>query len=1003
MKKFISEIIIGALAVNLLAPCVFGESNVLNNDDLYTEESVFEEYLDSEISNEDYCEADGFVLADNDGAPALLSGGDNVIARFGSSYLDTSAPMSKDFSSDITSPVTSAKVAVCKSGSALGTCGIRNNVPFVLNEENSYVSVTYYVKAVTADEGTNPRVSGLLQYCTANGSNGGNTVNAFAGIKNEQTLENDVWYKCFQIFKIDSTGYSASGKDFSALRFVLNAGQPGQTTYLGGFSVYNFGTEFEYLDAQNTENAIIEYIEQPKLSEISVGGKLPEGFDPNVNRYMIRTDDPDEEIVTSHSIFADVETETEDNQNGVRTVNLTVNTYKSDIINKYGSYANTNVYTVYMVQSDVLSADDFGIYSKDGEPRNGISKGENVIKMRLKNRSEAVDATLFFAVLNDESKACIDVKSVDVLLAKNAVSDEISENIEVLDDGKYSLKVFAVDRQSYKPLTGNLSGSDTLAEGGEYGKINAVVNYEKSVIEASGRLKGGMGQRFFAAVVGGKGGFSLNSVCFADLITASPDGTFLFEFVPCNADKYTYFTLYVFDEELNTYQTAGFDYFDESVIDKAAEWFETASENDVSDALSEKILINGNIKASVIFGGKLEQYTALINKSYVDKALAKTKFASVADLVSAFENAVADAKICDEFNLSDADNFDLLVVKYAEKLKIDLNENYAYKALGDDGKKAVFDKLCEKKNFSEPDEIGIAVNDAVILYLYNNSSWGDIAELCGYYKDILKIDLTDVKFVSLGETRQANVFKAMQSAVFTQKSDIASKFYAETQSQYSLMNSGSGKSSGGGGGTKGGTISVAPTVPSDEPKDDDNVKFTDVDESNWAKDYIYDLCKKGIINGFDDGTFKPDNELTRAEFVKMTVLAFGMYDGNAEVNFSDCANDDWYYPFVASAVRNGAVNGISESLFAPNEKITRQDMAVIIYRIINGRITVESDYDGINLNDFGKVTNYAKESVSEIFKAGIISGDENGNFAPMNFATRAEAAKVISVILSLNN
>lgn len=98
MKKLISKILLGSFAVNLLVPCVFGESNEFYNDYLYAEESAFEENFDGETN--EYFNADNVIFASEGGAPGILSSGDNVLARFGSSYLDTSAPVTMDFGSD---------------------------------------------------------------------------------------------------------------------------------------------------------------------------------------------------------------------------------------------------------------------------------------------------------------------------------------------------------------------------------------------------------------------------------------------------------------------------------------------------------------------------------------------------------------------------------------------------------------------------------------------------------------------------------------------------------------------------------------------------------------------------------------------------------------------------------------------------------------------------------------------------------------------------------------
>ena len=115
-----------------------------------------------------------------------------------------------------------------------------------------------------------------------------------------------------------------------------------------------------------------------------------------------------------------------------------------------------------------------------------------------------------------------------------------------------------------------------------------------------------------------------------------------------------------------------------------------------------------------------------------------------------------------------------------------------------------------------------------------------------------------------------------------------------------------------------------------------------MDQQPWAKESILALVDQDIINGYSDGTFRGDNNVTREEFIKMMVTAFDVYDAGATCAFSDVEEGAWYYPYVASAAESGLAYGKEDGTFGCGENITRQDMAVIVYRAsVNAGIVAE--------------------------------------------------------------
>ena len=172
--------------------------------------------------------------------------------------------------------------------------------------------------------------------------------------------------------------------------------------------------------------------------------------------------------------------------------------------------------------------------------------------------------------------------------------------------------------------------------------------------------------------------------------------------------------------------------------------------------------------------------------------------------------------------------------------------------------------------------------------------------------------------------------------------------------------------------------------------------FSDLDSVSWAKTAILEFAVNNWIIGKEDGMFAPNDSITREEFVKIAVNAFGLYDDNAVCNFNDTSVDDWHYRYIGSALNMGLVNGITEDDFGTGKTITRQDMAVIIYRIaqkIGLQFTDDGEY--IPFADEELISNYAAEAVAELAKSGIINGVGNNSFLPGGNATRAEAVKML--------
>lgn len=205
-----------------------------------------------------------------------------------------------------------------------------------------------------------------------------------------------------------------------------------------------------------------------------------------------------------------------------------------------------------------------------------------------------------------------------------------------------------------------------------------------------------------------------------------------------------------------------------------------------------------------------------------------------------------------------------------------------------------------------------------------------------------------------------------------------------------------GGSSGSGGKTQTGSIGGYVSAPTPALPDGPNNIYNDVSSEHWAFKYINSLSKKGIINGFDGNMFMPEANVTRAEFVKILVEAFSVAKSQ-NTPFTDVNSSDWFAPYIAGAYDIGLVIGDGQN-FRPNEQITRQDAAVMIYRFATH---YDYKFEAIDnsFTDKSAISGYATDAVNALVSASVINGMPDGSFAPESYATRAEAAKMIFEIL----
>lgn len=177
-------------------------------------------------------------------------------------------------------------------------------------------------------------------------------------------------------------------------------------------------------------------------------------------------------------------------------------------------------------------------------------------------------------------------------------------------------------------------------------------------------------------------------------------------------------------------------------------------------------------------------------------------------------------------------------------------------------------------------------------------------------------------------------------------------------------------------------------------KTEEQADYSDVATYRWSYEYIKGLTEKNIISGNGNGMFEPERNITRAEFVKMLMLALNIKNDGLPMDFEDVSAQDWYYEYVQAAYSKGIVEGY-DGYFGANDKITRQDMAVMICR---SGANLEFVKEPEDFEDMEDVSDYALESIKALSKANILNGD-NDKILPKENATREQAAKMIYLVM----
>lgn len=179
------------------------------------------------------------------------------------------------------------------------------------------------------------------------------------------------------------------------------------------------------------------------------------------------------------------------------------------------------------------------------------------------------------------------------------------------------------------------------------------------------------------------------------------------------------------------------------------------------------------------------------------------------------------------------------------------------------------------------------------------------------------------------------------------------------------------------------------------------VRFSDVPENFWAYPFIAALSQRGIISGFNDNTFRPNQPVTRAEFATFVQRAFDQSPTESTEQYKDIASDFWAAPAIQEATRTGFLTGYPGNVFQPTQQIPRVQALVALVSGLNLSSQSPTDQTLQTYQDAAQVPNWASDQVAAATEAGlVVNYPDQESLRPNALTTRAEAAAFIHQALA---
>ncbi|MHA6482498.1 choice-of-anchor I family protein [Paenibacillus sp. strain BS8-2] len=188
------------------------------------------------------------------------------------------------------------------------------------------------------------------------------------------------------------------------------------------------------------------------------------------------------------------------------------------------------------------------------------------------------------------------------------------------------------------------------------------------------------------------------------------------------------------------------------------------------------------------------------------------------------------------------------------------------------------------------------------------------------------------------------------------------------------------------------TTPVPTTTPTPETPE-----FSDV-FGHWAAEPINKLAEKKILEGMPDGSFQPDSQMTRAQYMAVLFRLLGLEESDSSQGFNDVADDAWYSTYVNALSEFGIATGYPDGSFQPDKEMTREEAFVLLYRAVKDSLP-EGSGAAPTFDDSADVSDWAQEAIAALVEAGVVEGSPDGKLNPQGTITRAEIAKIIAAFV----
>lgn len=379
-----------------------------------------------------------------------------------------------------------------------------------------------------------------------------------------------------------------------------------------------------------------------------------------------------------------------------------------------------------------------------------------------------------------------------------------------------------------------------------------------------------------------------------------------------------------------------------------------------------------------------------VTDDLTEKMLNMKTVNSVTDIQNNFSDAYS---VCTINNASDAAAIEKVILNNSDKLSELYPTVYktylSYKGAGTGFINQNYQTINDFYNDFEYKVLSYAINnaggwaDAKKIFEDNGASLGINL---GLTSKISNISTFYIELMNTGYTDKKSITDAFNAA--------ALKYSADKDSGSKGPSGGAGGS--GGGGSVKGVKTIYDVVKDSEEKNSD--AFSDMDEAEWAKPYVYELFSLKIVSG-DGKNFRPNDFVKREEFIKMLVLTLGINAEETNDSFSDAGEGSWFKPYTDTAKKLGITNGIGDNRFGAGMDITREDLVALSYRAAKMmNVSFENNEENKKFDDAESISDYAREAAESFYCSKIIGGKSEGEICPKDNATRAETAKILCLL-----